>query len=103
MLACGLRVRGSIAMGSRRPNLFAAIVAGTAMALAVSTQASEGSAPALAATSEARPPLLPVASFAQRDLIANPLMSPDGKRVATLITHNGQKRVAVLDLANKNR
>lgn len=90
-------------MGSRRSSLFGVLIAGTAFALADPVYAADNADAALTAISEARPPLLPVAAFAQRDLITNPWMSPDGKRVATLVTLNGSKRLAVLDLADKKQ
>jgi hypothetical protein len=89
-------------MGSGRPKFFSVIIAGTALGLAGPIYAADA-AETVAAISEARPPLLPVEAFAQRDLISNPTMSPDGKRVATLVTLNGQKRVAVLDLGDKQQ
>ena len=48
---------------------------------------------------EARPPLIPVATFAQRDQFANPAMSPDGARVAVYIAGGGKTGVKVLLLA----
>ena len=53
-----------------------------------------------AAKAEARPPVIPVASFAQRDLFSRPLMSPDGTRIAAFLAGTGGSGVRVLDAAD---
>ena len=46
---------------------------------------------------EAKPPLIPIATFAQRELFTNPVMSPDGGRVAVYVSGTEGSTVHVLD------
>lgn len=86
-------------MGFRRPNWMGALLAVGSLPMAGGAHAEEAARGASVTASEARPPLLPVSTFAQRDLVSDPVMSPDGKRVATLVTIDGRKSISVLDLA----
>jgi dienelactone hydrolase len=69
---------------------------GSALAMAGPLAAQTGGNPA-SPSAEAKPPLLPVATFAQRDLFSQPLMSPDGARVAVFIAADGKSGIKVLD------
>lgn len=74
-----------------------AVLAAT-LALFLAAAAGEAQAPSPATSiGEAKPPILPVAAFAQRDLFSHPVMSPDGARVAVFIGADRQSGVKVLD------
>lgn len=45
------------------------------------------------------PPRIPVEDFAQLPFISNPVLSPDGLRIAATVSGGGVERVAVYDLA----
>ena len=54
-------------------------------------------APAAATAAEVRPPKIPAKSFAGRNQLQSPRLSPDGKRLATQATLEGKPQVIVLD------
>lgn len=73
------------------------LLAGSALLLTAPAGADAG-AITERTPAEAKPPLLPVATFAQPDLISSPTMAPDGQHVAVLVTRTGRTFVSVLDL-----
>ena len=100
---------GSLAgVGSRGLWIVVRVRAGIAGLLAVGMVCpaaplfAEWATPAApAAGGEARPPLIPVATFAQRDLFANPTMSPDGAGIAVYVESEGKSGIKVLDSSTR--
>lgn len=60
-----------------------------------------GPAAANAPATDARPPLLPVEVFADRDLFHSPRMSPDGSKIAVRMVDSASGGVVVMDSTDK--
>lgn len=84
-----------------RAGMAAGVLAGAALALCPAAQANPQASSA-AAPAEARPPVLPVERFAERDIFSYPKLSPDGMHVAAHVSHNGKTGVSVIDATSRN-
>lgn len=89
-------------MAATRTGLTSLLLGGVLTFATVPGRAEKNAAPTTAPISEAKPPIIPVAAFAQRDLFSGPLISPDGARVAVFVTASGGSGVHVLDSTTAN-